>query len=146
MNHISLKKGTGLISANTRSHQLRWGDWEMGTAISCTQYIRWLALSRRSVEALQRHRAAIFRLKIVAIIIVTCLSMRACVYGSAGGTKSSIGWFFVCYMYKNAIQTRPVRICLPITWRAPYFVSRLSTPYFMPRLMIKKCCSHTNKF
>ena len=25
------------ISANTRLHQLLWGDWEMGTAISCTK-------------------------------------------------------------------------------------------------------------
>ena len=30
-----LRKAThcaGRISANTRPHQLRWGDWEMGTA------------------------------------------------------------------------------------------------------------------
>ena len=29
---------TGRVSANTRPHQLRWGDREMGTAISCTEY------------------------------------------------------------------------------------------------------------
>ena len=27
----------GRISANIRPHQLRWGDWEMGTAISCIE-------------------------------------------------------------------------------------------------------------
>ena len=35
-----LCKGThcvGHLLANTRSHQLRWGDQEMGTAISCTE-------------------------------------------------------------------------------------------------------------
>ena len=26
-----------LISANKRPHQVRWGDQEMGTAISCTE-------------------------------------------------------------------------------------------------------------
>ena len=25
------------VSVNTRPHQLRWGDWKMGTAISCTK-------------------------------------------------------------------------------------------------------------
>ena len=28
---------TGRFSANTRPHQLCWGDWEKGTAISCSQ-------------------------------------------------------------------------------------------------------------
>ena len=28
---------TGRVSANTRLHQLCWGEWEMGTAISCTE-------------------------------------------------------------------------------------------------------------
>ena len=28
---------TGHILANTRPHQLHWGDWEMGTVISCTE-------------------------------------------------------------------------------------------------------------
>ena len=28
----------GCVSANTRPHQLRWGDREMGTAISCIKY------------------------------------------------------------------------------------------------------------
>ena len=26
-----------VIHRNSRPHQLRWGDWEMGTAISCTE-------------------------------------------------------------------------------------------------------------
>ena len=44
MNHISLKKKMlykvthCACSANTRPHQLHWGDREMGTAISCTKY------------------------------------------------------------------------------------------------------------
>ena len=28
---------TGCVLANTKFHQLCWGDWEMGTAISCSQ-------------------------------------------------------------------------------------------------------------
>ena len=28
----------GCVLVNTRPHQLRWGDWEMGTAISCIRY------------------------------------------------------------------------------------------------------------
>ena len=28
---------TGHVLANTRPHQLRWGDQEMGTATSCTE-------------------------------------------------------------------------------------------------------------
>ena len=28
----------GHILANCRPHQLRWSDWEMGTAISCTEF------------------------------------------------------------------------------------------------------------
>ena len=26
----------GCVSDNTMSHQLHWGDWETGTAITCT--------------------------------------------------------------------------------------------------------------
>ena len=33
----------GLVLANTRPHQLHWGDMEMGTAISCTKW--WLAVT-----------------------------------------------------------------------------------------------------
>ena len=28
----------GHVSANTRPHQLCWGDWEMGTSVSCTEW------------------------------------------------------------------------------------------------------------
>ena len=34
----------GHILANTRPHQLRWGDWEMGQVQNA---IRWLALFKR---------------------------------------------------------------------------------------------------
>ena len=46
MNHISLKEDrllykvthcAGQVLANTTPHQLHWGDWEMGTAISCAK-------------------------------------------------------------------------------------------------------------
>ena len=47
----------GRVSANTRPHQLRWGDREMGTAISymyieCSQVA---GLIQKSVETLQKH-------------------------------------------------------------------------------------------
>ena len=40
----------GRISANTRPHQLRWGDREMGTAISCTECSQVAGLIQKSVE------------------------------------------------------------------------------------------------
>ena len=40
----------GRISANTRPHQLRWGDWEMGTAISCTKYSQVAGLIQKLEE------------------------------------------------------------------------------------------------
>ena len=50
-NHFPKKQGQMLcnvthcmqrILANTRPHQLQWGDWEMGTAILCTE-CSWVA-------------------------------------------------------------------------------------------------------
>ena len=40
----------GRVSANTRPHQLRWGDREMGTAISCTECSQVAGLIQKSVE------------------------------------------------------------------------------------------------
>ena len=37
MKNMLCKSHPGHILANTRLHQLCWGDWEMGTAISCTK-------------------------------------------------------------------------------------------------------------
>ena len=31
-----IQSHAGHVSANTRPHQLRWGDWEIGNTISCT--------------------------------------------------------------------------------------------------------------
>ena len=61
---------TGRVSANTRPHQLRWGDGEMGTAISCTE-VRWLALFKS--------------LSCVAIVIIDrhVLSVRKCMCACA---------------------------------------------------------------
>ena len=46
----------GRISANTRPHQLRWGDWEMGLLCHAQNAVRWLALFMWLVEVLRRHR------------------------------------------------------------------------------------------
>ena len=40
----------GPVSANTRPHQLRWGDREMGTAISCTKCSQVAGLIQKLVE------------------------------------------------------------------------------------------------
>ena len=65
-NHISLIKQAqmlckvtycaGRISANTRPHQLRWGDREMGTAISCTECSQVAGLIQKLVETPRKHR------------------------------------------------------------------------------------------
>ena len=45
----------GRVSANTRPHQLRWGDREMGTAISCTECSQVAGLIQKSVETPRNH-------------------------------------------------------------------------------------------
>ena len=45
----------GHISANTRPHQLRWGDREMGTTISCTECSQVADLIQKSVETPRKH-------------------------------------------------------------------------------------------
>ena len=64
----------GHVLANTRPHQLHWGDWEMGTVISCIEcsQVRWLALfkvGRDSSKPPSFHatvfHAAVFHLKIL---------------------------------------------------------------------------------
>ena len=45
----------GRTLANTRPHQLCWGNWEMGTAISFTECTQVAGLIQRSVEAPQKH-------------------------------------------------------------------------------------------
>ena len=42
----------GCVSANTRPHQLRWGDQEMGTAIECSQMA---GLIQKVVENPRKH-------------------------------------------------------------------------------------------
>ena len=46
----------GCVSANTRPHQLHWGDWEMGTAISCTECSQVAGLIQKLVETPQKRR------------------------------------------------------------------------------------------
>ena len=41
---------TGRVSANTRPHQLCWGDREMGTGISCTKYSQVAGLIQKLEE------------------------------------------------------------------------------------------------
>ena len=74
---------TGCVLVNTRPHQLRWGDREMGTAIpciKCSQVAGFIQkIGRSASEALSLStavlRTAIFRSKIVAFVIVACLLM-----------------------------------------------------------------------
>ena len=46
----------GHVLAKTRPHQLRWGDSEMGTAISCIECSHMAGLILKVVENLQKHR------------------------------------------------------------------------------------------
>ena len=46
----------GRISANTRPHQLRWGDREIGTAISCTECSQVSGLIQTLAQTPRKHR------------------------------------------------------------------------------------------
>ena len=69
----------GHISANTRPHQVRWGDREMGIAISRTEYSQVAGLIQKLVETPRKHRLFVqvffmqlsfVRRSCVAIVIV----------------------------------------------------------------------------
>ena len=70
---------TGCILANTRPNDLRWGDRQMGTAISWREYNQVASLiqkvGRGSSKALSLYTAVlcagVLHLKITVIIIVT---------------------------------------------------------------------------
>ena len=47
----------GRVSANTRPHQLCWGDREMGTAISCTKCSQVAGLIQKLVETPRSSKA-----------------------------------------------------------------------------------------
>ena len=90
----------GRVSANTRPHQLRWGDREMGTAISCTECSQVAGLIQKSVETLRKHRLFV-QLFFVQLSFVRrsyvaidrhVLSTRACAraYRGTGGTGSIV--------------------------------------------------------
>ena len=74
----------GRGSANTRPHQLRWGDQEMGTAISCTKCSQVAGLIQKLVETPRNSKApslcpavlrvAVFHLKIL------CSDRNHCMY------------------------------------------------------------------
>ena len=71
-------------TANTKAHQLCWGDWEMGTAISCYLMHRMQSggwpYSRCSSKSFSLC-AAVFCLQVIAIIIVICYWFtNACVH------------------------------------------------------------------
>ena len=60
-NHISLiKQAYDVMQSHplhrTHFHQLRWGDREMGTAISCTECSQVAGLIQKLVETPQKHR------------------------------------------------------------------------------------------
>ena len=61
--------------ANTRPHQLCWGDWEMGTAISCIEYSQVAGLIQKLVETPQKHRLFV-QLFFVQLSFVYVLSVR----------------------------------------------------------------------
>ena len=64
----------GRVLANTRPHQLCWGDREMGTAISCIECSQVAGLIQKLVETPRKHglfvRLSFVRGSCVAIIII----------------------------------------------------------------------------
>ena len=55
----------GRVSANTRPHQLRWGDREMGTAISCTKCSQVAGLIQKLVETPRSSKIPSLRLAVL---------------------------------------------------------------------------------
>ena len=89
----------GRVSANTRPHQLRWGDREMGTAISCTECSQVAGLIQKSVETPRKHRLFVqlffvqlsfVRRSYVAIDRRVLFCVRARAYRGTGGTGSIV--------------------------------------------------------
>ena len=88
---------TGRVSANTRYHQLRWGDRAMGTAISCTEcsqvagLIQKLVETPRSSKAPSLHAAvlcaAVFHSKILHMY--TCIGETIVLSGSCNSDLRS---------------------------------------------------------
>ena len=94
----------GLVSANTRPHQLCWGDREMGTAISCIECSQLAGFISNSVETPQKHRLFmhlffmqlffIQGLYVVIVIInhhVLLVCKHVCAFRGAGGAGSING-------------------------------------------------------
>ena len=74
----------GHVSANARPHQLRWGDREMGTAISCTECSQVAGLIQKLVETHARPQFVDFSFS-----------------SGASATHNAGGWvgIFAMYLY-----------------------------------------------
>ena len=63
----------GRVSANTRPHQLRWGDREMGTAIiSCVECSQVAGL----IQKVGRQRAKLCLIRFIGIIRINEIRVR----------------------------------------------------------------------
>ena len=66
----------GRVSANTRPHQLRWGDREMGTAISCTECSQVAGLIQKLVETPRKYRVFVQLLFVqLSFVRRTCVAI-----------------------------------------------------------------------
>ena len=77
----------GRVSANTRPHQLRWGDREMGTAIiSCVECSQVAGLiqkvGRDSSKSTVSSRAAVLRVAVLRVAVLRVAVLRAAVFRS----------------------------------------------------------------
>ena len=70
---------TGRISANTRPHQSRWGDQEMGIAISCTECSQVAGLIQKAVETPQKH-CLFVQLSFVQGLYIACIYLKNYIY------------------------------------------------------------------
>ena len=84
---------TGHVSANTSPHQLRWGDQEMRTAISCTKCSQVAGLTQKLVGTPRSSKATSLRAAVFCSKILHSDRNRvaARAYRDAGGTGSTNG-------------------------------------------------------
>ena len=67
----------GRVSANTRPHQLRWGDREMGTAISCTKCSQVAGLIQKLVETPRNSKAPSLRPAVLRAAVLRAAVFRS---------------------------------------------------------------------
>ena len=129
---------TGRVSANTRPHQLHWGNQEMGTAISCIECSQMAGIVQKSVETRESTvsscsclfmqlslratvlRAAVFHLKIVQAVVCTFTAGGACMNNHITTKIAGLNGMVnhpLCMMYFSPYQASS-SLVPRLSWRA----------------------------